>query len=170
MNDKVDLFSQMSHYHEQVQLVKREFIHLISIVAAGETERATEQFSHFFRNNFVNHFKFEEMVVFPALRTWSGNQKYTPLLEEYLSLHEKLLVMGSEIKLLLLSRPAELTKEYASELVVRLGTCSVMLLQHAQSENTNIVPLLKQNSTLRFLSGKNLPAFKMALKLESLQK
>jgi len=156
--EKIDLLTHVTHYHENVGAhLKHAFATITQDIATNEKVKARERFALVYEQNFTQHFRFEEEVVFPALLIWQKAREYDSLVEEYIQMHHHLLNIGMEITLLLCGEDeVPLDKEGAEQLVVLLARLHVGAMKHIEDENCRVVPLVTNDPTLRFLTARNM--------------
>ena len=165
-SEKIDLFTQVTQYHESIGLLRTEFDRLAVFLAENDRKLSYEKFTALFRIHFFDHFRFEESVVFPALLTWKNSSEYRSMIDNYLLAHRRMLETGAEILRLFSDDDGVPEEERVTRVLGLLGSLHDRIMRHADDENRNLVPLVSQNSALRFLTGRNFAMYRRKLARE----
>ena len=139
-------------------------------MAVNVPQYTYDMFEELYKRDFVEHFKFEEMIVFPAIVAWSRNDTYTRLIDDYTRTHKELIASGIKILKKIDTTETALPKEQLRENVVLFAELNKRNCIHAKHEDLHIVPLLEENVTLRFLTGRNMVAYQSAFRNMNLNK
>gem|GEM_PF-2753051 len=164
MKDKIDLFSQLSVYHENILKLSQAFKPLIEFIKAGDIDKAKIEFMKIYILEFVDHFNLEEKVIFPAVKVWSKEIKYRRIIDGYLQIHNTLRKKSGVIISKVIAKNCQFSKEQLQMLISEIEELREIVTEHAKNENTEIIPLLKNNSGLRFLSNRNLIVYRTFLR------
>lgn len=163
MKDKIDLFSQLSAYHENILKLSQIFKPVIQYIEASDIEKAKNEFSRIYIAQFIEHFNFEEKIIFPAIKAWSKDIIYRELINRYLQEHIDMRNKGNEIILKLSTANSQFSTEQIQTVINEYEMLLKTVTDHAIDENARIIPLLKNNLQLRFLSNRNMVIYKTFL-------
>jgi hemerythrin superfamily protein len=155
--DKINLLSQMEVFHEDARRLERDFRELVAALSGGEPEKTKDRLRAIVKSDFVDHFKFEESVVFPAVKTWAAVTKnvghFAPI-GGYLETHKRLLMGAAQAVSAFEALGTTASRREISSVAEAFAKLSKELCEHASVEDDHIVRLLKDNPTLRFLSSR----------------
>ena len=164
-NGKIDILLTLADYHENIRILEQQLKELLHRFVSGATTDIRETFEIFFRHNLIYHFRFEELIVFPAVLKWQGGKEHSRRLAEYLTVHQKILKEAEDIVAVfnaindgILSHDEALR---IGGLVARLGEATGA---HAADENIHLVPLVRDTPIIRYLAGRNYITFRTLLR------
>jgi hypothetical protein len=160
--DKTDILTTIVVYHEEAEQLGRKLGDIAAFLSNCNLASASEQFKELYQHDFVDHFKFEEHVIFPAVHAWDQGGKYAKLLHTYTSVHSELLAQGEKALAFLGVPEASLTRELVMKAAEAFSKLSDRLCRHACDENEHIVPVIQNNPTLRFLTARKMVEAKTA--------
>lgn len=155
MSEKIDLLFRIVDFHEDVAKMETDFTAVINSVAVNVPGYTLKTFEDYFQKDFVDHFKFEEMVVFPAIVAWVQEGEVIKIINAYKKIHNELLETGRNILDKFVREENKLPKENLIEIATSFVRLNKKTCIHASHEEQYIVPLVQNNSTIRFLTGRN---------------
>lgn len=160
MKKKIDILTELIANHEAIESLHAEFQSLIRSLRTSTAQEVYESFKKLLRTHFEEHFKFEETIIFPAINAYYRDTKHLTLIQSYKTLHAELLSSGW--KFLGKVKDATALNESAAvnESIQYLTDLYARIVLHAKHENETIVPLVRDNTTIRFLSARNMLALK----------
>jgi hypothetical protein len=147
----------MQLFHENVEGFEREFHAIITNLAGNTPDSSKQRLKTLIVNNVIDHFYFEEKIVFPIVLGWAKhvrNSSYHKLISGYLEIHRKLLAQAAQVQSAFEAIGEVATKESISPVIIDFAKFNKEFCNHANHENENLVSLLKKNATLRFLSNR----------------
>jgi hypothetical protein len=162
--EKIDVLATMIVYHENVEQLKRNLQDITTSLLSNNPVQGAEKLKMLYQRDFIDHFRFEETIVFPAVQAWQKGSEYDKLIEEYIVIHGHLLPQANDIVTLLASVNGPLSKEVARAAITAIAKLTGRMCGHARHEDEHLVPLIKANPTLRFLSSRKLIACKATFK------
>jgi hemerythrin superfamily protein len=149
---KVDLLSQIIQYHENTAEIETGLASFIQAYKAGVYEDAYFWLRTFYDRYVVEHFNFEETIVFPALVQRQPSVLFKKKIAGYLRVHQTIYSLG--LALLRQTDPEIKTKD-RSQAKKDFIKFKLAVTAHAQAENREIVPLVEGDAAVRFLMGKS---------------
>jgi hypothetical protein len=155
--DKINLLSRMVVFHEDAARLSEEFHGIIATLSEDAPEKAKARLKALIKNDFIDHFQFEESIVFPAVKAWArvagSGSHYGPIVG-YLEMHKKLLAEATRAFSAFDALGAAPAREAVSSVAEAFVKLSRELCDHARDEDGHILPLLKNNPVLRFVSSR----------------
>jgi hypothetical protein len=157
VKEKIDLLSTMIVFHEDIERLDKDFHVIISSLATDIPEKTKERFTSLIQKDIVDHFKFEESIVFPVVKIWAKSvhdSRYHKIISGYLEAHKRLHGDAIHLQSAFDSLGNTVTTENISAMTTTFANFNSEMCAHAKDENEHIVSLLKENPTLRFLSSR----------------
>jgi iron-sulfur cluster repair protein YtfE (RIC family) len=154
MREKIDLMAQLVTYHEDIDALFSELNEIIRSTGLNFLEYTHDRFLDFFAVNLEEHFLFEEQIVFPAIVSYYEEPKTLQLIAQYTSEHKELLRDSRELLTILNEVGVSTDPQTLGEIITLFSELSKRILNHAKHENMAIVPLVRDNSTVRFITGR----------------
>ena len=164
MTDKFDILSTLVDFHENVVQIELEMHNISASLKINDPSITKNMIKESFQNVFVDHFKFEELVVFPAITEWDKERTYSKLIKDYLRIHKDLIAEGKRIISILDTNSFIGPNSRIDELTSAFTKLSIQNCSHARHEDNHIVPLINENKTLRFLSGRKMLTYQSIFK------
>ena len=156
MRDKIDLLPKVVEFHENCESLDHELRDTINSLSVNIIDHTKDMFNVFFQQNLIDHFNIEEMVIFPAVKAWAQNDTYDKLINDYLIEHKKLITEGKNILDTLTSNDIAFSKDDLLAMVREFADLNYRICAHSRHEDIHIVPLLKENTTIRFICGRRM--------------
>jgi iron-sulfur cluster repair protein YtfE (RIC family) len=160
MKKKIDILTELVAYHEAIESLHAEFQSLIRSLRSSSAQEVYESFRKILRTHFEEHFKFEETIIFPAINAYYRDKKHLSLIQTYKTLHSELLSSGWKFLARLKDSTALSESAAVNESIKYLTDLYGRIVLHAKHENETIVPIVRDNTTIRFLSARNMLALK----------
>ncbi len=162
--EKVDILSDLINYHENVFAYAEEIKKIHKSFSEGSVPKAWRNFYNFYNTDIIQHFEFEEKVVFPAI---VGGKKSIAV-KEFISnlLFEHIDIKQDGAKLLkLYTANRETISQDAIPIIedslIKFGNyCTT----HAVKENNKLLPIVETNKRVRFLMGRAFLEFRNVYK------
>jgi hypothetical protein len=148
----IDSFRTLVLYHEDIIQFQNTFTGLIKGVSINKTEEMFNRFQAYILTDLDQHFKFEELVVFPAVIQKELHSSPRRKLVKQLTLeHGAFMEQATQI----IKDSADFSNnknfEYLKQITENMGDLLGKIMQHATIENQNVVPLVKYDNNMRFV-------------------
>ncbi len=111
----------------------------------GDRIRRTEKF---FKRNVVDHFGFEERIVFPAILSRIGTAESRKLIVELQKEHKLISKELQQFRNIISASTIPLEKETRGRLDALLKRIMDSLLRHASKEDVRLLPILEKNKQI----------------------
>ena len=151
MQNKIDALASMVQYHEDLSEAKTFLSEMAGSVKTEGFSEMESRFVRFFKPKIEEHFKFEELIIFPALLTAVPAVTKSGLINRLKLEHREILYRCDRI-FETLKQP--FNQENISELTAHFVALAGALQGHIIREDREAVPLVGKNAGVRFIMSK----------------
>ncbi len=141
-----DPLSRLIKYHEDVSEYLEIIAEALGFLFDEQAWIKIEQIKDFFERNVIEHFKFEEEIVFPLVLLKVATPDSIKLILELQKEHGSILKELEEFQKIISENGFPFDKETSTKLNVDGRKILDSLLPHASKEDDNLVPILKKNT------------------------
>ena len=142
----VDPLRRLIKYHEEVSEYLENLREASDFLPEKESWSKIESMKAFFQRNVIDHFKFEEEVIFPPLLLGFATQETIKLILELQREHGNILNELEEFQKI--TSKMSLDSEASEELQAVSKKIIANLLAHAKKEDKELLPILKEHRHL----------------------
>ena len=153
-SEKVDILTDLVHYHENVVTYAQAIKKIHRAFAQGAVPFAWRNFYDFYHTDIIQHFEFEEKVVFPAIVAGKGSVGVRELIGRLEYEHIEIKRDGAELLTLYKANKESVVEKdvpIIEQLLVKFGNDNT---RHAVLENEKLLPIIENNKRIRFLMGR----------------
>ena len=143
---KYDVLSRVVQYHEDVTSLFAEINRYFENIEALSKEELTAKCLTYYDETNM-HFKFEESVVFPAIRGAGIKRSIKIVMAKLTIEHKKIMDSMKNI----INNPENSVQTIIND----LKNICLQLIAHAKEEEDIVFPEIEKNNTIRFLIGRS---------------
>jgi iron-sulfur cluster repair protein YtfE (RIC family) len=159
MKNKIDVFSKMVHYHENVHMYSDIIKNVLDLFEQKKYSEAFDLFSDFYFKEIHDHFRFEEIIVFPAIMTYEMNVTVHEAIKRLIEGHEVMLGLCGKI-MSEKDRKEEFTDQIVQPITDYLEELRIAIGPHAELEEKLLFPMIQSDNRVRFLMGRAFVQFR----------
>lgn len=141
----VDPLKRLIEEHEEVSEYLEALKEVLGFLDNEEAWNKIKPIENFFKQNVVDHFKFEEEIVFPPILSRAATPESIKLILELQREHGGILKELEEFQNIVSKSTGPLDKETSDRLNVVGRVIIDSLLLHASKEDDKLLPILEKN-------------------------
>jgi len=146
---KYDILAHVVRYHENVKSLVDEINRYFKDIEALSKDALTAKCVTYYDETKM-HFKFEDAVVFPAIRASGLRPSIKAVMAKFSIEHTKIMDSMKNI----INNP----ENSVQVIITELKHICFQLIAHAKEEEDLLFPEIEKNNTIRFLIGKSFVA------------
>ena len=132
--------------HEEVSEHLEVLKEIMDFLSKKEAWSKIKLLENFFKRNVVDHFKFEEKMVFPTILSGTTSAETVKLILELQGEHGRILKELEGFRKIISENTVPLNKEASLKLKAAGEEVICSLLEHASKEDEKLLPILKRKS------------------------
>ncbi len=152
---KIDLLRDMVRYHENIKDYQTRLSTIYGSFFKNEAMTAWQEFFNFFRTDIIEHFKFEESIVFPAILKVKTDDTTKQYIAKLMATHKELVKKGITLFDLFSWNKYNISDRDAEEILNSVKAFSVDTMVHNENERKGLLPIIKESRSIRFLLGRS---------------
>jgi iron-sulfur cluster repair protein YtfE (RIC family) len=161
MNNVIDILTKLVAYHEDAQKYGVVLANLSKTLKENSFLLFKKKIEVFHEAIIADHFRFEELIVFPAIQSVKNHFKIQKAIIMFLDQHKKI---ADSTKNLMSFQLDKIEPEQLKMVQENLLYLSRQMLEHIKAENDILMPLINSNRSIRFLMGKAFITYKSKYK------
>jgi iron-sulfur cluster repair protein YtfE (RIC family) len=161
--DKIDLLRRIATYHENIENFYTGFQNTLHAFETDTAQRALNSFREYFINEVMEHFAFEEKIVFPALRFNKKDRQIANCVNELTKDHTAIFAAFEQFVASLDTQESRLDAIELQAVRKALAELCALVLVHTKKEELCLIPLVEQHETVRYLMGTRLLRYRLEL-------
>lgn len=139
----MDKLTRETHEHGRILESMVFFEKFLKTITSDDAENYTVRLHQFSDEYIVEHFKFEEEELFPAV-LHKGSSEEREFIEELLEDHKRILVSLTEFKEIISLYEPRPNKEQVKEIIRSSEALISQIIVHARKEDKRLFPALKK--------------------------
>ena len=148
--------NKFTHYHKTSVQFLNTLKKIIDEIDDEKTWYLIQTFEETAKPNILEHFEFEERIVFPAILMAHGSPKSIEIILDKVKHHGILIEKVDQFLQLLPGTSFPLTDETKKKMVDALEGIRNMLAAHMKNEDETILKIMKQSKNVRSLMAQYL--------------
>ena len=141
--DWIDPLLRLIKYHEDISEFLENLEEILDFLHEEEFWSKIKQIENFFKRNVIDHFKFEEKMVFPAVLSRAATPDSIKLILELQREHGLMLKELEGFQKII--SEIQFDKERHARLNIVVRKIIDNLLAHASKEDNELLPILQKN-------------------------